>query len=349
MTPEHQFLSESFNAGLSKFSNSSLFGIFEAQRKTFDFACVLKRDFSRPLVSQVLWKNFTGIEKDLRTLLHDKNSRIKVYLFKDSLRARAKIEEILTSYRSLFPNDLALKGLKLIPVPGDFDADKEKQRDWMSTYIERCIADDLLFHIAFGNFSKNDLLTFEDHGGLIGLKYAILYSITKSPLLHMPTFKKELGYSTSGPIREALIMLSATGLIKSPRNNIQCFPTIKGNCLLDITRRLIFDFTYGKYWSEETSLLFDCLDVKMPRFENSADKIKSGWQDPVYNLIYHGLHCKSTFGINLLGDIDPANPIFYSNNFIQDIKSLFKNQGLINPDPGFFSDENSLLFESDLL
>mgnify|MGYP003577296244 CR=1 FL=1 len=109
MTPEHQFLSESLNNSLSKFSNTSLFGVLEAQRKTFDFACVLERDFSRPLVSQVLWSNFQGIEKDLRTLLTDHNSKIKTYLFKDSISARAKIEEILTSYKFSLSNKSALK------------------------------------------------------------------------------------------------------------------------------------------------------------------------------------------------------------------------------------------------
>lgn len=348
MTPEHQFLSDSLHSSLTKFSTSSLFGVLEAQRKTYDFACILNRDFSRPLVSQVLWKNFTGIEKDLRTLLQDTTSKIKVYLFKDSVSARAKIDEIINSYKSTSVNNQFLKGLKLIPIPNDFDADKEHQRNWMNKYIEKYISEDLLFNIVFGNFSKHDLLTFENHGGLFGLKYALLQEITKTPLLHMPTFKKELGYSTSGTIREGLIMLTATGLIKSPRKNIQCFPTIKGRWLLDITKRLTFDYTYNKSWSFETSFIFDCLDIKMPDFENDfLDEIEAFWHEPVYSILYDSLHCKNRFGRDLLEGIDIKSPKFYSTDFIQETKKIFDHSEYIREQIDFFTDSDALLFDND--
>lgn len=348
MTPEHQFLSESLHNSLSKFSNSSLFGVLEAQRKTFDFACILDRDFSRPLVSQVLWSNFQGIEKDLRTLLTDSNSKIKVYLFKDSISARAKIEEILNSYKSSLSNRNALKGLKLIPIPGEFDADKENQRHWINSYIDKYIADDLLFNIVFGNFTRNDLLTFEDHGGINGLKFAMLDEISKNGLLHTPTFKKNLGYSTSGTIREALIMLGATGLIKSPRKNIQCFPTIKGRWLLDITKRLVFDFKYTKTWSPETTLIFDCLELQMPTFENNfLDQIELFWHEPIYNLLYQALSCKKTFGRDLIENINPQKPNFYDKNFVEEMKRIFNQPDCHINGVGFFSDNDSLLFDSD--
>jgi len=348
MTPEHQFLSESLHTSLTKFSKSSLFGVREAQRKTFDFACVLNRDFSRPLVSQVLWKHFTGIEKDLRTLLHDTTAKIKVYLFKDSISARAKIEEILNSYKSTNVNNSFLNGLKLVPIPGDFDADKEGQQNWMDEYIQKYISEDLLFNVVFGNFSKQDLLTFENHGGPSGLKYALLQEIAKSPLLHMPTFKKELGYSTSGTIREGLIMLSATGLIKSPKKNIQCFPTIKGRWLLDITKRLLFDFFYKKSWSVETSFIFACLDIKMPTFENGfLDELETFWHEPIYNMLSDAINSKQGFGRDLLDGIDIKEPKFYSTDFIQETKKIFTHTDYILEKIGFFTDSDALLFEND--
>ncbi len=348
MTPEHKFLSDSLHASLTKLSTSSLFGVLEAQRKTFDFACILNRDFSRGLVSQVLWQNFTGVEKDLRTLLHDTTSKIKVYLFKDSVSARAKIEEILNSYKAPDVNNRLLKGLRLIPIQHDFDADKESQRDWMNKYIEKYISEDLLFNVVFGNFSKADLLTFENHGGPYGLKYALLQEITKKPLLHMPTFKKELGYSTSGTIREGLIMLNATGLIKSPRRNIQCFPTIKGRWLLDITKRLTFDFIYNKSWSAETAFIFECLDIKMPNFENNFhDEIETFWNEPVHNILYHALYCKKGFGRDLLEGIDIKNPKFYSTDFIQETKKILESSEYGRVEIDFLTDSDALLFNDD--
>ena len=75
---EHRFIAQCANESPSLFSTVRLLGVTESQRRTFDYSCVLWRDCSHPLVAQVLWSHHEGIDKDLRTLLHDADSLLKV-------------------------------------------------------------------------------------------------------------------------------------------------------------------------------------------------------------------------------------------------------------------------------
>ena len=63
MSPEHQFLSENIDSIIQEFSRTSMLGILEAERKTYDYSCIIQRDLNRPLVSQVLWQNHEGIKR----------------------------------------------------------------------------------------------------------------------------------------------------------------------------------------------------------------------------------------------------------------------------------------------
>ena len=62
-SPEHQFISKSLDRVLQEFSSTRLLGLAEADRRTFDYGCLLLRDFSRPLVSQVLWSHSKGMRE----------------------------------------------------------------------------------------------------------------------------------------------------------------------------------------------------------------------------------------------------------------------------------------------
>src|SRR5215475_13999794 len=64
------------DAVLHRIARTRLIGVSEAERRKFDYSAVLLRDFSRPLVSQVLWSHVEGVEKDVRTLLHDREALI---------------------------------------------------------------------------------------------------------------------------------------------------------------------------------------------------------------------------------------------------------------------------------
>jgi hypothetical protein len=217
-SPEHKFISLSLDKSLSDFSDTRLLGIREAQRRTFDYGCVVLRDFSRPLVSQVLWNHQEGIEKDIRTLLFDAGSSLKLYFIRDNVKNRAKLDELLKAYREQLSTAPLLRGLRIIPVPDAFDADSESHQNWMEGFIRNCISRDLLFAVVFGKLSASDLATFSDHGGPFGLKFAALQEITTSGLDHGPSFERAVG-SKGPPLREALTMLSGTGLAGAVRNS----------------------------------------------------------------------------------------------------------------------------------
>ena len=344
--PEHEFIAVSLDKILREFSRTSLFGITESQRRTFDYSCILLRDFSRPLISQVLWGHVEGIEKDIRTLVHDSNALIKVYVVKDQTRTRARIEEIVNSYRAREETRRLLTGLRILPVPPDFDADKEKDQIWLYDYLESRISRDILFAIVFGQLTNFDLIRFASHGGPLGLKYLILHEITLNTLRHMPTFKERIGYKTTGPIREALTMLSSLGLIKKPPLGLMYFPTVKGRLLLDLTRRLLFELKTRQDWSEEIKLVFKHLGVVMPPLTglHHGDEEQSGF-DPLVSVVYHARYCQAQFGRDLLGDINSTNPKFYSEFYLPD-DPIFPNEKSGIPIT-FFSEPESLLFFGD--
>src|SRR5215831_674808 len=300
-SPEHQFIAEQLDNTLSRVSHTRLFGITEAQRRVFDYACILFRDFSRPLVSQVLWRHEEGIDKDLRTLLHDEESVLKVYLIEDTVRARARLDEVLSSYRSHAATRKLLRGLRLIFLPAEFDADRPADRQWMATYLEQCVMQDLLFGVLFGRLNSFEFRIFLDHDGPVGLKYAMLHEITENGLYRMRTFKDRIGYKTNGPIREVLTMLVATGLVRRIEQSNCCVPTIKGRLLLDLTRLLMFEVNTFPQWSDETLVLLKHLGIHdMPRCQMPQSKDHNTIKNPVARNLLYAFACASHFGKDLL-------------------------------------------------
>ena len=222
-SPEHIYISEALDKSLRKFSETRLLGLREADRRTFDYGCLLLRDFTRPLVSQVLWAHTDGIEKDIRTLVFDGASALRLYFVRDRIRNRAKIDEVLKSYREQAEVRPKLRGLRIVPIPEGFNSDREQNRVWLETYIHEIISRDLLFGVVFGKLQAQDVRVFCQHGGLVGLKIAVLQLIDRSGLSHNPSFERELGAKGS-PVREAIAMLTGTGLIVSPRRPLRPCP-----------------------------------------------------------------------------------------------------------------------------
>lgn len=309
-SPEHEFLIAQVDESLRNFSATSLIGVAEAERKKFDYGCILQRDMSRPLVAQVLWSHTEGIEKDLRTLLHDSEALIKLYLVRSTTSHLMRIDEVIRSYSNDSSLRSKLTGLRLIPVPDSFDADSHMQQDWMAGYVNEKLSSDLLFGILFGQLNQREFEVFVDHGGPLGLKLAVLDEIAAYGLTHMPTFKERIGYKTDGPIRETIGMLSAAGFVQRlPRTNI-CLPTVKGRTMLDLTRRLMFELDAGDGWAPETLRILQKLGISQldfpiaPSLEPKAN---------VEMLLMHWLACKQDFGRDLLADSFPTAQHFYSN------------------------------------
>lgn len=341
-TPENDFITDSIDRIVMSFSQTALFGIKESERRKFDYSSILLRDFSRKLVCQVMWTHVMGIEKDLRTMLHDGEGSIKLYVVRDGTKTRQKLEEILLSYRSNKQARGLLRGLRVVFVPSDFDADREEMKRWLYGYMEKRFCKDILFGIVFGHLTSSDFGSFANHGGPFGLKYLVLDEITTNGLTHMPTFKERIGYKTTSPIRESLIMLSALGLIRNVPLSNMYFSTIKGRLLLDLTRRLLFETLCYKGWSGEIEIVLGHLGINIAPFlevGQISDK-KTASSDLCSRVLHAAHYCKVQFGRDLLAGIDFTKPQFFSEYKLPDESNLI----WITPgvDKDFFSEPESL-------
>jgi len=226
---------------LKAFSTTGLLGVTEAERRKFDYACRPRRDFLQPLVSQVCWGNVGGISKDLQLLLLDSDAPIKLYLVPDSQPARLKLDEALRSYHDRSETRSLLRGFRYLPVPSGFDADKEAARTWMAAELKRLMCADLLFGVLFGQLAKSDVRSFAEHGGPVGLKFAMLHQVSTVPTDSVGDLGQALGTKSKSAMREGLIMLTATGLLYQQPRAQPWFPTVKGRFLLDLIRRMIWE------------------------------------------------------------------------------------------------------------
>ncbi|HEY1525154.1 MAG TPA: hypothetical protein VGH51_02855 [Candidatus Angelobacter sp.] len=338
---EHEFISSCLGDTLQRFSATALFGVKESQRRMFDYSCLLSRDLTRPLVSQVLWSHSSGIEKDLRTLLFDSESLLKVYLVKDEIKNYAKIEEVISSVKSNAQLRAALGGLRIIRVPSDFDADLEQHRGWMKSYIARQVSQDILFNIVFGNLSRRDLEVFAHHGSVIGLRYAILDELSQNPLDHTPTFKAKIGYKTDSTIERALTMLNALNFVKRFPMTKVCFIALKGRLLLDLTKLLLFEVSTRQEWSDGVLALFSALAVSPMQPKELRFVEIQRTPDLILNLLYDAHGAKVHFGRDLLEAVDLQSPQFYSEYKIPDLKDYAKMPGF---DKSFLSEPDALFF-----
>jgi hypothetical protein len=132
--PEHTFLSHKFLEILQAFSKLRLYGYTEADRKKFDFACVLQRDWERPLIGQTLWKHTEGIAKDIRTMLAESNADIWAYVARDNVKNRAILHEVVQDFRQSKYRDQLFK-LKVLWIPQDFDADSDAARETVENIL----------------------------------------------------------------------------------------------------------------------------------------------------------------------------------------------------------------------
>lgn len=289
-------------------------GVTEADRRRFDYAATCLRDFTRPLVAQVLWTHTEGIEKDVRTLLHDRDASIKLYVARDGVRVRQRLDEILGSYRRSPDLAALLAGFRLMFVPADFDADKLSDQAWMANYLKGAVSQDVLFNIVFGNLSAQVFEIFADHGGPFGLKFAILEEISRNGLDHTPTFTQRLGYKTSGPIREAIAMLNASRLVRRLESAVYCIPTTRGRALLDLTRLMLFEAKTRDEWSPEAAHILGLLGLPTDRFYRASELTASeALQDPrLAGFLLSARFCGREFGRDLLADVNEAAPQFYS-------------------------------------
>ncbi|MFE7033518.1 hypothetical protein ACFU9Y_24685 [Streptomyces sp. NPDC057621] len=276
VSAEHTFISETTLAVMEESAKAHLFGCRESDRKRFDFACTLTRDWSRAVSGQTLWKHDRdGIDKDFRTLLTDDEAAAVIYVARDSVTTRSRMGEVIRDYKNspMRPN---LAKLRIFWVPGDFDADDEQQREVVRGGIRRDVYQDLLLRVALGGLTAQDVRNFSS-SGRVGYPVWILNQISRDGYLGNYTHaSRRYGIGIS-PLKEELLRLQFTGMLsrEEPKYNGLLQVTDKGRAMLDICSQL-HDHLSGEEASDDEFLhICNLLDMdfgRVNRFSNYAER-----------------------------------------------------------------------------
>ncbi|MGI5349920.1 hypothetical protein ACQEU8_17300 [Streptomyces sp. CA-250714] len=234
---EHKFLSAKTLELLAQLSQTGLYGFKEAERKKFDFTCDLVRDWSRLVSGQTLWKHAEGIDKDLRILLADEESKVTLYVARDTVKNRSTVHEIITDAKKTPMRD-RLQRLRTIWIPQDFDSDKEEHRETVNQVLKERLSKDLLISIILGGFSSKDFDPVGSQSGIPGLNLAIIESIARKGFFNMPDLAKRISVSAT-TVRNRVHVLAASGLLAQPSPVASMYEaSTKGKVALDICRSL---------------------------------------------------------------------------------------------------------------
>ncbi|MDX3101629.1 hypothetical protein [Nonomuraea angiospora] len=253
---EHQFLSECVTRVLSQLSHTNLYAYVEAERRKFDFACELVRDWSRPLVGQTLWNHTAGIDKDLRTMMLDSDAEICAYVARDTVKARRLLSEVMKDFHTSGIS-VAPHRLRVFWVPQDFDADDEAQRDLVAELLRDSVSRDILMNVVFGNIAPEDVRFFVRASGLAGLHLALLHAIStaREPYSQVKDLAVQFGVSV-GAIRERLLRLFGCGFLTQFGGGATLAKaTLKGRVFLDLCGELQRQAAAGHLTAEMLQIL----------------------------------------------------------------------------------------------
>jgi hypothetical protein len=259
---EHTFLSETALNIMEESANTQLFGCRESGRKKFDFSCDLTKDWTRAVSGQTLWKHDRdGIDKDLRTLLTDDETAAAVYVARDSVATRGRVEEIIQDYRRS-PLRKNLSRLRIFWIPADFDADDEKARTVVRAGLRNDVYRDLLMRVALGGITHQDVRNFAISGRL-GLPVWLLGQLSRDEYLDNYT-RASKRYGIGIPsLKEEILRLELTGIVSREEGKYYGLVQVteKGQAMLDICARL-HGYLSGK-WEEGEEFLYICklLDI----------------------------------------------------------------------------------------
>jgi hypothetical protein len=239
---EHVFLSKTALHIMESASKSRLFGYTEGQRKRFDFSCDLKKDWSKVVSGQTLWGHGgDGIDKDLRTLLHEEDIAAAVYIARHESRNRSRLAEVTQDYLRTMPESLSR--LRVFWVPADFDANDDKSRETVHNLLKEEITKDLLLQVALGGLTSTDVTRFAS-ARRPGLPLGILSHVRKQGYRNHRHTAKELNVNLNA-LQFETERLFIIGFLKSdsPQGGLYSV-TDSGNAMLDICSRLR-DYLHG--------------------------------------------------------------------------------------------------------
>ncbi|MFE6195637.1 hypothetical protein [Streptomyces sp. NPDC057838] len=233
---EHSYLSKTALDIMESASRSQLFGYTEGQRKRFDFSCDLKRDWSKVVAGQTLWRHGgDGIDKDLRTLLHESDIAAAVYIARHESKNRARLAEVTQDYLKTMRESLSR--LRVFWVPADFDADDEKSRIAVRDLLREEIGKDLLLHVALGGLTSDDVTRFAS-SRRPGLPLRILSHVKKHGYRSHRRTAKELEVDLNSLRLETERLFIIGFLSSSSLQGGEYSVTDSGNAMLDICSRL---------------------------------------------------------------------------------------------------------------
>jgi hypothetical protein len=269
---EHSWLSHCFLEILETFSRLNLYSFTEAERKKFDFACLLQRDFIRPLVGQTLWKHTEGIDKDIRTLITASDSEIWAYVARDNIRNRNLFYEVIRDFQQTEHNRDLFK-LKLFWIPENFEVGSVQSEKVVSFYLRDQIVNDVLMNVVFGNLTGSDIRFFLNELGIPGLHLALLYDIANYGFRNYADVSKRLSISSS-TLRARYQVILGSGFIYEPyspeKAGYGALVSLKGRVFLKLIEQV-----YQQYCEKQIAPELEFLLRKLDIEPNLVDPIPS--------------------------------------------------------------------------
>ncbi|MQA85749.1 MAG: hypothetical protein GEV03_14290 [Streptosporangiales bacterium] len=259
---EHRFVTSAFIDTVYELSNSELYGYLEADRGGFDFACVLERDRSRPLVGQTLRSHSEGIGKDINFLLFAEESESPVYLFSDNARNVTRVRDTLHRASSSLPKRVEL--VRLYSYPGESDADDESQRRMMRELLREKIIDDLLMNVLFGRLTSADIAMFLSVATMPGLLLACLEEMAVGGMLNFADLADRLD-SKSSTTRARVHSLWAAGMVQQLNGAVFYRLTQRARVFLKVCHLAASRTGWAAYWSARVITLSGLPSPLFPR------------------------------------------------------------------------------------